>query len=71
MFISMIPNFFLIFVSSHNGKLRQFPLQILITNEQGSHHAELTPCRDTEEGTGKSMKHALYILQYAIRHLSG
>jgi len=26
---------------------------------------------DTKEGTGKSMKNALYVLQYAKRHLSG
>ena len=26
---------------------------------------------DTKEDTGKSMKNALYILQYAKRHLSG
>ena len=26
---------------------------------------------DTKEDTGKSMKYALYILQYAKRHLSG
>ena len=26
---------------------------------------------DTKEDTGKSMKNALYVLQYAKRHLSG
>ena len=26
---------------------------------------------DTEEDTGKSMQNALYVLQYAKRHLSG
>ena len=26
---------------------------------------------DTKENTGKSMKNALYVLQYAKRHLSG
>ena len=26
---------------------------------------------DTKEGTGKSMKNALYVLRYAKRHLSG
>ena len=33
--------------------------------------AKSTPLRDTKEDTGKSMKNALYVLQYARRHVSG
>ena len=44
---------------------------------EGKPSRELTPFSvskdewDTKEDTGKSMKNALYILQYTKRHLSG
>jgi len=39
---------------------------------KGSHHQiETFAATQKKEGTGKPMKKALYILQYAKRHLSG
>ena len=57
--------------SSHYENYRQFSLQ----REATCATAKLTPFTvsedewDTKEDTGKSMKNALYILQYSKRHV--
>ena len=53
--------------SSHNGKLGHYKCREAIMQR----YCKSTPCTvrkdkwDTKEDTGKSMKHALYVLQYA------
>ena len=53
---------------SHNGKFKLFPPNVGKPSHE--HYCESTPFAvskekwDTKEDTGKSMKHALYALQY-------
>ena len=63
----------LCYQNSHYDKYGQFPLQ----REPSRAIAKSTPFAvskdewNTKKDTGKSMKNALYVLQYAKRHLSG
>ena len=59
--------------NSHDEKYGRFRFE----GKPSHARAKLTPFPvskdewDTKEDTGKSMKNALYVLQYAKRHLSG
>ena len=59
--------------SSHYEKYRQFPLQreAITCYHLIDTYTVSQDEWDTKEGTGKSMKNALYVLQYSKRHLSG